>query len=198
MTDASDETGLPTSVVLRDGSEVVLRCLVPADREPLATAYEVLSEESRRRRFFSPPKHLSPGLLDYLTDLDHDERFAVVAFEPTSPKVGLGLARWVRDRTDPTRAEPAVAVIDSWHHRGLGTALLTALVDAAGSKGITTFVADVLWENEAILDPLRALGARVSAAEPGVASIEFDLPERVGDTALHHLLARAAAEALAT
>lgn len=192
------EAGLPKTVTLRDGSEVVLRCLVPADREPLAAAYEVLSEESRRRRFFSPPKHLSPGLLDYLTNLDDDERFAVVAFQPTSPETGLGLARWVRNHDDPSRAEPAVAVIDSWQHRGLGTALLAALVDAASSKGITTFVADVLWENDAILDPLRSLGARVSAAEPGVASIEFDLPERDGSTALHHLLARAAAEAQAT
>lgn len=182
------------SVTLRDGTPICLRCLEPADRERLAQAYEVLSEESRRRRFFSPPKHLSPGFLDYLTDLDHDERFAWVAFEPDAPDGGLGLARWVRDRNDPSRAEPAVAVVDAWQGRGLGTELLIALIDVAKSKGITTFVAEVLWENDVILEPLKALGARVSPAEPGVALVEFDLPPELDGTALHHLLARAAAE----
>lgn len=187
------EAEAPRSVVLRDGTPVVLRCLQPSDRDRLAQAYEVLSEESRRRRFFSPPKHLSPGFLDYLTDIDHDQRFAWVAFEPHAPDIGLGLARWVRNRDDSSRAEPAVAVVDDWQGRGLGTELLLALIDVAKTKGIGTFVAEVLWENKVILDPLKALGARVSPSEPGIALVEFDLPSGLDGTALHHLLSRAAA-----
>lgn len=187
------EPEVPRSIVLRDETEVTLRCLDPSDRNRLAEAYEVLSEESRRRRFFSPPRHLSSRFLDYLTDLDNDERFAWVAFEPHNPDVGLGIARWVRDHDDPTRAEPAVAVVDSWHGRGLGTALLLALIDVARAKGITTFVAEVLWENDVILDPLKALGARVSPAEPGVALVEFDLPGQLDGSALYRLLTEAAA-----
>lgn len=179
--------------MLRDGSEVILRCLDPSDRERLSDAYDLLSEESRRRRFFSPPKHLSSRFLDYLTDLDNNDRFAWVAFEPSQPDVGLGLARWVRSKDDPSRAEPAVAVIDAWQGRGLGTALLLALIEAAEGRGITTFVAEVLWENDTILDPLRALGAHVSPAEPGVAMVEFELPKHLDGSALHALLSKAAA-----
>jgi GNAT superfamily N-acetyltransferase len=170
----------------------MLRCLDPSDRDRLSDAYDLLSAESRRRRFFSPPKHLSSRFLDYLTDLDNNDRFAWVAFEPSQPDVGLGLARWVRSEEDPTRAEPAVAVLDAWQGRGLGTALLLALIETAQRKGITTFVAEVLWENDTILDPLRALGARVSPVEPGIALVEFDLPDRLDGTALHEMLSRAA------
>ncbi len=192
-----DSAALPRSVVLRDGSVLILRALEPSDRDRLAAAYELLSEESRRRRFFSPPKHLSARYLDYLTNLDGDRQFAVVAFEPNDPERGLGIARWVRDQHDPARAEPAVAVLDLWQRRGLGTQLLLALIDVAKARGITTFVADVLWENDAIIDPLRELGARISASEPGVARVEFDLPDQLAGTALHRMLARAASESSA-
>lgn len=184
----------------------MIRPLLPSDREELARGYRELSEESRRRRFFSPPPRLSEALLDYLTDLDFDRRFALAADlddEPERP--GVGVARWVRKRDDPTRAEAAVTVADSWQGRGIGTALLLALVEAAVERGITTFVADVLWENRALLETLRELGARVGPAEPGVARVEFDLPRpgptvdgptldgtALDGTALHRLLVASA------
>lgn len=180
----------------RDGAALILRPLLPSDRQELAKGYDQLSDESRRRRFFSPPSRLSSSLLDYLTDLDFDQRFALVAQLSDDPEMrGLGVARWVRDRTDPTKAEAAVTVADEWQGRGIGTQLLLALVEAAAERGITAFVADVLWENAALLDSLRELGARVSRSEPGVARVEFDLPEPGADlagTAIHELLVASA------
>jgi GNAT superfamily N-acetyltransferase len=162
-------------VVLGDGTRIGIRVLVPGDRDALAEAYEALSERSRRLRFFSPPKHLSPALLDYLTTLDYRDQFALVAFVEEDQE-GIGLARWTRDRDHPTEAEAAVVVLDDWQHRGVGSALLTALIDEAVAAGIEVFTADVLWENRIILDPVRALGARIGPLEPGVARVEFDLP----------------------
>lgn len=190
---------LPESRVaaLRDGTPIVIRPLLPSDREALALGYVELSEESRRLRFFSAPERLSERLLDYLTDLDFDQRFAWVAELPQDPEGrGLGVARWVRLRDDPSKADAAIVVADEWQGRGLGTQLLMALIDAATERQITTFVADVLWENEKLLRPLRELGARVVASEPGVARIEFDLPRSGADLAgspVHRMLARYAA-----
>ena len=187
----------PREVTIRDGTSLVIRPLLSGDRDELARAYEALSEESRRRRFFSPPSRLSESLLDFLTDLDFDRRFALVAQLRDHPEQpGLGVARWVRDRHDPTRAEAAVTVVDRWQGRGVGTQLLLALVDAAGERGITTFTADVLWDNRTLLDTLRQVGARIEPAEPGIARVEFDLPARgaeLAGTALHRLLATWAA-----
>ena len=181
--------------------DLLIRPLVPGDREELARAYEQLSDESRRRRFFSPPARLSPAVLDYLTELDFDQRFALVAQADDDPEArGLGVARWVRDRIDPTKAEAAVTVADEWQGRGIGTELLLALVDAAADRGITTFVADVLWENTTLLDALRGLGASVRPLEPGVARVEFDLPPPGTDltgTAIHRMLVASAAASAA-
>lgn len=169
---------------------------MPSDRDELAQGYDQLSEGSRRRRFFSPPTRLSAALLDYLTDLDFDQRFALVAQIADDAEMrGLGVARWVRDRTDPSKAEAAVTVADAWQGRGIGTQLLLALVEAAVERGITAFVADVLWENTALLDTLRALGAHVRPSEPGVARVEFDLPEagvELTGTAIHRMLVASA------
>ena len=43
-----------SQVTLRDGSRVIIRPAIPADRELLAEGFERLSPESRYRRF-SPP-----------------------------------------------------------------------------------------------------------------------------------------------
>jgi acetyltransferase len=186
----------PREATTRDGTTLSIRPLLASDRDELARGYEQLSAESRRRRFFSPPSRLSDSLLDYLTELDFDRRFALVAHLRDDPdQQGIGVARWVRDRRDPTKAEAAVTVVDGWQGRGVGTQLLLALVDAAAERGITTFVADVLWENRTLLDTLRRLGARVEATEPGVARVEFDVPAPGTDldgTAIHRMLVAAA------
>ena len=185
-------------IELRDGTALRIRPIHPDDRTELAEAYDKLSDRSRRRRFFSPPKRLSQSLLDYLTQLDGDTRFALVAevLDESIPH-GLGVARWVRSADDPRRADAAVTVVDEWQSRGLGTQLLSALIDEARSRGITTFTADVLWENDTVLGPLRALGASVEPAEPGIASIAFTLPAvsaRLDDTALGRFFAAVASE----
>lgn len=194
---ADAELPRPRQATARDGTALLIRPLLPSDREELALAYEQLSEGSRRLRFFSPPRRLSAALLDYLTDLDFDRRFALVAQIRDGPeRPGLGVARWIRDRIDPSKAEAAVTVADDWQGRGIGTQLLLALVEAAADRGITTFVADVLWENAALLDTLRESGARVKPSEPGVARVEFDLPAPgtdLVDTALHRMLVAVAA-----
>ena len=187
-----------TTVELADGTTVVIRPLLASDRDELAAAYEQLSPTSRYRRFFSPPKHLSPAWLDYLTNLDYDRHFALAAYtEVDGARRGLGVARWVRDRAEPSCADAAITVVDDWQQRGIGTALLDRLIVEARARGISTFTADVLWENHELLDGLRAVGARVTAGEPGLARVHVDLPPdatvRPG-TPVHDVLRIAGAE----
>ena len=165
-------------VTLADGGRILIRQLLPSDRDELAQRYLQLSPAARRLRFFNAPDHLSERLLDYLMDVDGPDHCALVAFaidEEDTP--GVGLARYVRSREDPAAAEAAVTVLDAYQKRGIATAVLRRLADEARQNGISTFTASVMWENRALLDGLRAFGAEVTPSEPGVASVRIALPD---------------------
>ena len=62
-----------------------------------------------------------------------------------------------------------MVVEDAWQGRGLGAMLLDALLDAAGSRGIERFCADVLAENHRMLRLLRTrTEVRASSFAEGV------------------------------
>jgi len=163
---------------LTDGQLILVRPLLASDREQLAARYDELSPDARRARFGSPPDQLSPRELERLLDLDYDGRFALAAFvvHDGQPR-GVGVARYARRMDDPTIAEVAVVVLDAYQRRGIGTLLLTDLIDVARRHGVATFTATVRWENGALLDAIRAVGATVKPEEPGVAAVTFALDD---------------------
>ncbi len=170
--------GLVRHVTLADGSPLLLRPLLPADRAEVEAGFAALSEASRRSRFLTAPERLSDADVAFLTELDYRDRFAFVAGVPAEggPPVGVGLARYDRDRDDPAAAELAVTVADDHQRRGIGRVLTLALAEQAATNGVDRFVGYVRWENDQVIQALRARGARVTAAEPGVARVEVDLP----------------------
>jgi GNAT superfamily N-acetyltransferase len=179
--------------LLADGEEVEIRPLRYGDRFELAAAFTRLAPESRRSRFFGTHDELTPGELEYLTNIDYRDHFACVARLPGRPPPnGVGVGRYVRDPADPSVAEVAVVVVDAHQRRGIGTLLTRTLGERAVRIGIRTFVCYVQWDNEVTIDMLTAEGARVLPAEPGVARIELDLPGRVDDVPdkdLHRMIA---------
>ncbi len=177
---------------LADGGPVLVRQLLPSDRDELAERYLELSPEARRTRFLNAPDHLSARLLDYLVDVDGYDHCALVARmmdEDGTP--GVAIARYVRDHHDPSCAEAAVTVLDAYQSRGIGSALMHRLAEQARRNGISTFTATVMWENRELLASLRALGADVQPSEPGVASVRIALLPVTADlheTELHRVL----------
>ena len=158
-----------------------IRPLLARDREEFAAALARQPEEWRHRRFFSAVKP-SPALVDYLVHLDYMGHFAWSVGQP-HPVGGIGTARFIRSNDDPTVAEVAFEVEDSWHGRGVGTLLLGALGAAASRVGITQFRAEVLYENRAMRAVLNKAGARWQHAETGVMETVFEV------AATHPLLA---------
>ena len=165
-------------VTLADGGRILVRHILPTDRDELAQRYLELSPKARRLRFFNAPDHLSTRLLDYLMDVDGVDRCALAGFaidDEGSP--GVGLARYSRSRDEPDCAEAAVTVLDAYQNRGIATALLHRLAHEARRHDIRTITAGVMWENRALLDSLRSFGAVVAPSEPGVASVRVALPD---------------------
>lgn len=98
---------------------------------------------------------LSERDLAYLTEVDHHAHEALIAINPQTGD-GVAVARFVR--TGPHAAEPAIAVIDDWQGRGVGSELLGALVRRAREEGIHRFEAPVLATNVEALRLLEGFG----------------------------------------
>ena len=163
-----------SKVRLRDGSAVLIRPVRPADDGLLADGFARLSDRSRRMRFLGPKEALSAAELRYFTDVDHHNHEALGALDHARGG-GVGIARYVRDRDDPRTAEIAVAIIDDWQGRGLGTELLTRLSDRARQEGIRRFTAAVMADNAAMSRLLRNLGADLVHREFGTLEYEVEL-----------------------
>ena len=161
----------PHVLTLRDGAEVRVRPIEPGDADALVAGFERLSEESRYRRFLGPMERLGPSMVRYLTEVDHRDHEALVAFDPEGALIGV--ARYVREGDD--RAEAAVTVADPWQGRGLGTALTALLAERALDEGIGTFTAMLLAENEEMIDLLDTVGS-VSLTSREGGTIEVEVP----------------------
>ncbi|MGZ4184396.1 MAG: N-acetyltransferase family protein [Solirubrobacteraceae bacterium] len=173
---------------LRDGSHVRLRQGRSSDRALLLRGFERLSSESRYRRFLAPMTELSGEMVDYLTDIDHRDHEAIVALDEEIGE-GLGVARYIRDKERPDRAEVAVCVIDDWQGRGLGTLLLEVLSARAREEGIRSFTALMLATNEEMMDLFRRLDqVRIVDRDLGTVEIEVPIPEIGLAPALRKLL----------
>ena len=168
----------PETVELRDGARVAIRPVRPSDKDPIREGFEHLSPQSRYRRFFAPLRRLTSTDLAYLTEVDHLDHEAVVAFAGDSGEP-IGVARYIRSE-DPAEAEFAVAVVDHWQQRGVGTALLEQLVARARAEGIERFVAIVLGENSEALDLYDHLvpdGAPPRRSASGNLELVVELPD---------------------
>jgi len=156
---------------LLDGTHVVLRPLGPGDKDALREAFSHLSLETRYLRFFTAITEPSEGVLRYLTSVDQEDHVAIVAgvesYDMKSER-GVGVARFVRVAGEPHVAEAAVTVIDEMQRKGLGTILLVELTRAALARGVRVFRGEVLATNEAMLQILESVGAKLEplASEP--------------------------------
>jgi len=157
--------------------ELVIRPILAGDKEGLSESFDRLSEESRYRRFLSPHDRLSAAELRYLTEVDHHDHEALVAVDPRIP-AGVGIARYVRWKETPQTAELAVAVVDDWHGKGVGTRLASALAERAREEGISVFTANVLANNSAMLSLAKDLGdVRILNRDCGTVELAIDLPD---------------------
>ncbi|HKW70642.1 MAG TPA: GNAT family N-acetyltransferase [Candidatus Dormibacteraeota bacterium] len=169
----------PRVVELLDGTKVHVRPIVPEDEPLLHEAVASMSERTVYFRFFSPIKRMSDALAHRLAVVDYNDRFAIVAttHRPPGKERIVGVARYDRARGTEV-AEVAVAVIDEFQRRGLGSLLLAELARVGREHGIRTFSLIVLPENREMLRLLRKMGwIHQAKLVGGVYEISFELPE---------------------
>ena len=153
--------------VLRDGSSVRIRASHPTDESAIVAFLEGLSEESRRLRFRTDSVDLGDTARHW-SGIDCEDCcvLAVLGGEV------VGQASYERLADD--RALVAFTVTDAFQGRGLGTLLLKRLAEAADEDGVAVFEAEVLAENDKMLELFRDSGFVVTMkSEPGSVRVEF-------------------------
>jgi GNAT superfamily N-acetyltransferase len=130
----------------RDGGRAIaIRPVRPEDLAELGGFFAGLSVESRYLRFFAPvtPAH---GLLDLLAGR-HPRVDAIVA---VADGVIIGHAM-AADGRDGQATDVGMVVADAWQRRGVGAALMRALVARARARGVMSLAMDVLPGNRRVL-----------------------------------------------
>jgi RimJ/RimL family protein N-acetyltransferase len=135
-------------LVLRDGTPVRLRCLVPGDRAALAEAYRRLSPESRFHRFWTRGVEVvGERMLDRVLAQDRWSHLTWAVLDPSRDFPPLGGASWWREAEDPEQAEISTVVMDEDQGRGIGTLLLAVVWLSAFRVGIERLVGYTHPEN---------------------------------------------------
>ncbi len=140
-------------LLLKDGTRIVLRTVLPEDKEVLRVGFQRMSAESRFKRFLSYKMSLTERELRYFTDIDGETHFALAAGQPLvgGGVEGIGTARFVCLKEDPGAAEAAVTILDDWQGRGVGRILFEHLMAAARERHVERLNCTVLASNKAML-----------------------------------------------
>ncbi len=165
----------------RDGTTLALRPIRPED-EPLVVAFHAtLSERTVSLRYFHAIKlstRVAHERLRKVCFIDYDRDMALVA-ERANPQTGnheiLGIGRLCKIRgTD--QAEFALVVADQFQRQGLGTALLSRLLQIGRDEKLARIFAAILPENVGMKRICEKFGFRlIHRAEDSVVHAEINL-----------------------
>jgi len=170
-----------TDEILRDGSSIHVRAIRPDDKLRLTEHFRQLSERSVYFRFFGAKRRLTEEDLQRFTEPDMRTHVGLVAtLRNAGEESIIGVGRFMaREEAGAQHlAEVAFAVADAHQGRGIGTVLLEHLAAIAQRLGVTEFEADVLGENNRMLEVFRRSGFQVCRSiEAGVVHVRFPTAE---------------------
>jgi RimJ/RimL family protein N-acetyltransferase len=149
-------------VVLRDGSTVHVCPAKPADAPAVRLLLRGLSDRSRWLRFFSAFPDLARAAR-WATEVDNDRRYGLVATVGGHGQM-VGHAGMERESDRPERAEVGLEVADAMQGKGLGTALLCQLAEAANTSASRS------WTPRCCPRTARCSGYSVTAATPSTSA----------------------------
>jgi GNAT superfamily N-acetyltransferase len=143
--------------MILDNPPLSLRPIRPGDAAAMLRLHARLSERTRYLRFFTPCRHLPAAQLRRFVNVDHHDREAYVVV--AGARI-VAVGRYERIAPGSPEAEVALVVEDACQGRGIGSALLEQLAEAARANGIDCFVGTVLPENRGILRMLNGHAVR--------------------------------------
>ncbi len=161
---------LITQMQLADGTNITIRPIRPEDAEIEQRFVRMLSPQSKYFRFMQSLNELTPEMLVRFTQLDYNRELALIAVqEKAGEEIELAVARYVMN-PDGESCEFALVVADEWQHRGIGSQLMTRLMEAAQEQGFNSMDGEILADNNKMLELVKSLGFHLqdSPQDPAV------------------------------
>jgi acetyltransferase len=156
---------------------VQLRSIEVTDAPLIREFVQSLSPGTRYLRFMSALKELSAQMIDRLTRVDHRRDAALIGIvNADGADRVVGVARYAAN-ADGESCEFAIVVADDWQRRGLGSRLLSLLVDTATARGLKRIGGDVLAINGPMKAFVKAHGFTVNSPkhDPTLVRVELQL-----------------------
>jgi acetyl coenzyme A synthetase (ADP forming)-like protein len=164
------------SVIMKDGTALNMRPILPEDRDKWQEFFNALSPQTVYFRFHRVLRQVSNEEAQRFCCVDYNDSFAMVATIGEGPEEKIiAIGRYTRT---PNRdsAEAAFVVTDKYHGKGIGTLLLEQIAKVARDKGIRLFDAYVLMENHEMMGVFLDSGFKIDRKlEGGVIRLVLDI-----------------------
>lgn len=161
-------------VLLRDGESILLRAATPEDIPAVDRFLKGVSRESLRLRFLGAVAYVPRSVVEMMCTGEPADRLSLLAIGGPDPRV-VAIGNYVSLGVG-ARAEVAFLVSDELQGRGISTLLLERLAGIAAANGFTGFEAEVLYDNQAMINVFRDSGFEVHQAAMGGGSLHVQFP----------------------
>ncbi len=155
-----------------DGRSCVIRPIRPEDETLVVDFHGRLSDEAVYQRYFTKlgyEQRVAHERLVRVCFTDYDREIALVA-EQLDPETGrariAGIARMIRLHNSGD-AEFSLIICDECQGQGLGTEMLSRLVEVGREEGLDRLVAEMLATNGSMIRICQELGFTIKADEGG-------------------------------
>ena len=169
------------TVRLKDGSEVFIRPVKPTDERMVQEFFYSMSDREVYYRFLHATKAFPRKDMQKMVNIDYHREMSLVALtgEFGSERM-VGVARYVLGAEGAPEVDFAVAT--EMQGKGLGRALMSAVLKVAADRGYKLVTAYVMPENAASLNILKTLGYAVTGlVSQGVIELNLHLDQPVDE-----------------
>ena len=159
------------------GQALLLRPIKPEDGAAHIAFFNALDPEDVRLRMFIGMRELQPSQLARLTQIDYDRDMAFIATRERSDGQfeTMGVVRAMAD-PDNEKAEFAVIVRSDVKGQGLGSILMSKVIEYCRSRGTQEIVGEASPQNIGVLNLVRRFGFEIqSMPEDGVMMLRLNL-----------------------
>ena len=129
-------------VSLKDGSRVIIRPLTREDRDALAEFFENIGFETVK--YFHPFKFTREKAEEIIASLGKSKRFYVIGVNKENRILGIA---YLDPFTPGSIARLGIGVRETVRGLGLGSFLMSFLIDSAKAQGISKIVLEVYADN---------------------------------------------------
>jgi acetyltransferase len=143
-------------LVTRDGTAITVRPACDEDAAALEAFFDAVNDDDRRFRFLTAVRHVGPGQIGCLTQVDHWRTESFVAFDKASGML-VASAMLACDAPMDT-GEVAISIHRDWRGHGLGWTLLDMLAQEAQRRGLRRVISIEDRDNRAAIELEREKG----------------------------------------